>query len=364
MLAKALSLPRPRGGTPARLRPGAESRWFPQGQPQTDAAAIPGRSRAPTGAGGTQGAKGVRGHIFILVGPSGGGKTTLIRRVSRYGAGPGAPDWPPDAIHPPEGSAEAEFVFVPSTTSRPPRSGEQQHVDYHFVSEAEFDALQAAGAFVEWQNVHGHRYGSSRHHLRAVVERGLQGITSADILGAFKIKAAMPADVTTVFVTPSRPETLRERILCRGRVTSAELQRRLARVAMEMELAYACDHLIRNDDLEEAVAALQLLARWRRLQASRLTHFGRRPVIRMIELADPPTWGAGTRFCIADCETASDAVQRVARQWWWELHPEATAFALPPFDPSPLGPCRAEETAEALLLIAPWRAQLPARALR
>ncbi len=288
----------------------------------------------------------MKGHLFVLVGPSGGGKTTLIRQVTT--------SVPP---------GQAPFVFVPSTTSRPPRCGERDGVDYHFLTVAEFETQCAQGAFLEVQRVHGHHYGSSRQRLRAVVEEGAQGITAADILGAFKIKAAMPADVTTVFVTPSRPDTLRERILTRSAVSSGELERRLARVAMEMELAYACDRLILNDELDVAVTALRALAEAQRLQGVRLSHFGVLPVVRMVELAEPPRPALGARFCLADCETPAQAVQRILRQWWWELHPEATSFRLPACTAAPAAPPRQERTADAVLDVAPWRVQLPAGGL-
>ena len=295
----------------------------------------------------------MHGHLFILVGPSGGGKTTLIRHVTHYGQAADA-----------EGE-NASFVFVPSTTSRPPRPGERDGVDYFFVDEVAFATQHRAAGFLEVQRVHGYHYGSSRTRLRGIVARGLWGITAADILGAFKIKAAMPADVTTVFVTPSRPDILSERIRARGQVSDAELERRLARVAMEMELAYACDRLVLNDDLEGAVGQLRLLAAAQRQQAARLRHFNTQPVVRVIDLAGAPSPEAGSRFCVADCETLPQAALRVTRQWWWEFHPQATRFALPPCqDPSPLAPPHQECGEHAMLEVHAWSACLPTGALR
>ncbi len=280
----------------------------------------------------------MRGHIYLLVGPSGGGKTTLIRQVTQ--------------------GSDPAFAFIPSTTSRAPRPGETAKVDYHFVDEEEFSARLAAGEFLEWQRVHGYRYGSSRDRLEAAVRTGQRGITSADILGAFKIQAAMPTDVTTVFVSPTQLETLRGRICGRAPTSAAELERRLARVEMEMQLAHACDELVLNDDLARACADLEAVARDEERSQARRRHFGRRPVIRVVEVQSPPRPGCGTRFCVSECETPRQAAERVLHQWWWECHPAAIRFQLPRSILRPAGTC-VEQTAEATLEICRWDAMFP-----
>lgn len=280
----------------------------------------------------------MRGHVYLLVGPSGGGKTTLIRTVTAPGHG---------------------FTFIPSTTSRPPRPGEVAGSDYHFVDDKAFSTLVGDGEFLEWQRVHGFRYGSSRRRIEAVVAAGLRGITSADILGAFKIKAAMPADVTTVFVTPSHLDTLRQRISRRAPVTAEELDRRLARVAMEMQLAHACDALILNDELDLAHAELEALTGDQERRAAARAHFGRLPVVRAVEVEPPPQTECGTRFCVSACETPRDAAERVLHQWWWECHPSATRFALPGWELRRVGQ-REEHTERAVLDVTRWVVTLQA----
>ena len=265
---------------------------------------------------------GTPGHIFLLVGPSGGGKTTLIHRVT-VGT-PRHPDLP-------------AFRFVPSTTSRAPRPGERDGVDYHFVDEPEFDRLTADGEFLEWQRVHGYRYGSSRARLLSAVGGGQWGITSADILGAFKIKAALPDRVSTVFVTPSDPRRLRDRILERSPLSEAEVERRLGRVDMELALAHACDRLVLNDDLEQAARRLCICAAAQAEAAARRAHFGRLPVVRMVDVGPPPRPECGRRFCVGESETPEQAVERVLHQWWWECHPRAARFDLPPRQVRPAG---------------------------
>lgn len=281
-----------------------------------------------------------RGHIFLLVGPSGGGKTTLIQRLT---GDRGTPD----------------FTFVPSTTSRAPRPGERDGTDYHFVAEAEFDRLSQRGDFLESQRVHGFRYGSSRARLLAAVDGGQWGITSADILGAFKIKAALPELVSTVFVTPSDCAGLRERILERAPLPEAELERRLGRVAMELELAPACDRLVLNDDVAVATERLRLFAAAEARRAERLAYFHRRPVVRMVDVGPPPRPECGSRFCVADCETAEQAVERVLHQWWWECHPRAGRFDLPARTVRPTGRQEYVPAPGATLDVTWWTASCP-----
>lgn len=175
------------------------------------------------------------GHVFLLIGPSGSGKTTLIREIrKRY----------------------PQIRFIPSTTTRPPRPGETDRVEYYFVSGREFEAISAAGGFFEWETIHGNRYGSSRERLTGAVDRGVIGITSIDILGGAKIKAAMGEDATTVFVRSSSLEELKRRLIARGDTDLDDMGNRLARAGMEMELAGRCDYTLLNDDLGVAVNTL------------------------------------------------------------------------------------------------------------
>jgi guanylate kinase len=187
-----------------------------------------------------------QGHLFLLIGPSGSGKTTLIREIRRH-----CPD----------------VVFVPTTTTRPPRPTEANGREYYFVSDAEFDAMLAAGEFFEWQEIHGFRYGTSRSRILEALRRGSLGILSIDILGGMRLKEELPDHVTTIFVRPSSLAALKERLLARG--DTDDIARRLQRVQMELDLAGRCDYLLVNDDLEAAVGALRRI-----LEAHRS---GRRP---------------------------------------------------------------------------------------
>jgi guanylate kinase len=175
------------------------------------------------------------GHVFLLIGPSGSGKTTLIQALRRR---------------------QPEVTFLPTTTTRPPRPGETDGVEYFFTSDAEFDRALAAGDFFEWQPIHGHRYGSSRQRFAAALEAGRVGITSLDILGGLAVKAAMGERATTVFVRPSSLAVLRQRLLARGDTGGDDLERRLRRAEMEIAQASRCDYIVINDDLEAALDQL------------------------------------------------------------------------------------------------------------
>ena len=179
------------------------------------------------------------GLLVVLSAPSGGGKTTLAHRFR--------------ASHP-------EAVFSVSATTRAPRGAERDGVDYHFVSPERFAALVAAGAFAEWAEVHGKRYGT----LRATVEEALRGgrvaLFDIDVQGGEQIAAAWPAAATTVFIVPPTVAELERRL--RGRSTDSEdvIRRRLEAARAEATRGLArYDYVVVNDELERALARLDAI---------------------------------------------------------------------------------------------------------
>ena len=180
----------------------------------------------------------MRGHIFLLIGPSGSGKTTLIQEVRKV---------------------EPAVRFIPTTTTRKPRPGEQHGREYFFASDEEFDALIACGDLLEWQWVHGNRYGTSRQRFEEAIEGGVLGITSIDVLGGIAVKAAFPENSTSIFVRPSSPEELRRRLVARGDTPGEDLERGLERVEMEVGQQSRCDAVVTNDNGQLAAALAQLL---------------------------------------------------------------------------------------------------------
>lgn len=255
----------------------------------------------------------------MLIGPSGSGKTTLIKRLLQR--------------------SDSSFLFVPSTTTRPRRPGERDGVDYRFVTEEEFQDRIRRGDFFEWQKVHAHWYGSSRERVQETIEAGRIGLTSIDILGSFKVKNAIPEDVTTIFIAPPSIEELRRRIYNRGSEGRDEVDRRLRRVKMELELAYASDYILVNRTMERAEQLLLSIIETALAQKEARSLFDRVPtyhrvavrirtgdrVLEEVRLAGLP------ETMIGPAESETEAAIRLFKAVWWQLFPSATVFELPAY---------------------------------
>lgn len=179
--------------------------------------------------------------LLILAGPAGVGKSTLCDRLVREVPG---------------------FERVITATTRPPRPNEQDGRDYHFLSEAEFDARLAAGEFLEWAWVHRkYRYGTPRSsvldrlpHASLVMNLDVQGVRS--IRAAAEKIPALKARLVTVFVAPDSLDVLRERLQGRGPVTPEELERRLQSAVLEIGERNSYDFVIHSGTKEQDFRAL------------------------------------------------------------------------------------------------------------
>ncbi len=178
--------------------------------------------------------------LFILVGPSGAGKTTLMKRAMA--------DLPDLRRH------------VTSTT-RPARPGEVHGQDYYFIDRATFDRLRAAGQFVEWQEFYGNLYGSTYDSIEASIGGDVDRITSLEVLGAETLQRLYPDNVVTVFVFPPSLDAVRDRRLGRDGHSSDQEQLRKARAEMEMSHAGSFKYAVVNDDLEEATRCVEGIIR-------------------------------------------------------------------------------------------------------
>lgn len=184
------------------------------------------------------------GILFCLVGPAGGGKTSIAKELISQGAG-----------------ALQKSVSV---TSRKMREGEIPGGSYDFVTRQEFERRVAAGLFFEWEEVHGNLYGTLRATLDDAVTHGKDLVLDIDIRGALNLKRGYPRDVVIVFVLPPSPQVLRERIVSRGGLAEGELDARLATARTEyariLELHGAPDaheYLVVNEKLSDSVRGAQ-----------------------------------------------------------------------------------------------------------
>lgn len=177
----------------------------------------------------------MQGHIFLLIGPSGAGKNTLINALLKK--------YP-------------ELTYIPSFTTRPMRTGESQENPYHFVSREDFVQRINNNEFFEHQNVHGNLYGTSQNEFQKTLNNGQIGVTDVDIIGGLKIKHAWPESITTIFVRPSDPQTLIERLKDRNTESPKDIERRLQRISLEMNMEKQCEFTVINDDLDLAVKSL------------------------------------------------------------------------------------------------------------
>ena len=177
------------------------------------------------------------GRIVVVSGASGAGKSTLCRRMRDL---PGV-------------------CWSISVTTRPRRRGEEDGVDYHFVREEDFRGRMAADEFAEYALVFGSLYGTPRGPLELVLERGGSILVEVDVQGAMALKERYGEDVVTVFVTPSTPKELAQRLSGRSTETDAEMTKRLARAEEEIAQKGRYDHVIVNDDLEKATSDFRML---------------------------------------------------------------------------------------------------------
>jgi|SRR5215469_1133539 len=190
-----------------------------------------------------------RGIIFILSGPSGAGKTSISRPAL-------------EAIEGLETSI--------SLTTRPPREGETDGFDYHFVSDEEFKARLERAELAEWVRNFDASYGTPREPLDRAVASGSDILLDIDIEGARKIRAAYPQDAVTIFVLPPSFEELEARLRRRGTETAAAIEGRLRRAIDETSAYPEYDYLIINADRDDSLSRLRAVVEAERLKVGRL----------------------------------------------------------------------------------------------
>jgi guanylate kinase len=183
------------------------------------------------------------GQLFIVAAPSGAGKTTLVKLLL----------------------AEDPVRLSISHTTRTPRAGEENGVAYHFVSVAEFKAMVAAGDFLEWAEVHGNFYGTSKPWIANELAAGRDVLLEIDWQGAQQVRKIF-AQAVGVFILPPSMEELTQRLTGRGTDSAEVIERRLVAAQDEMRHVGEFDYVIINDTLQQALAELISVVRASRLR--------------------------------------------------------------------------------------------------
>lgn len=186
----------------------------------------------------------LKGSLIVVSAPSGAGKTTLCSAILK---------------------SLDSIAFSISYTTRKPRSGEVDGVDYYFVSEERFKEMIERGEFAEWAVVHGNYYGTSRKTIDDLMERNIDVLLDIDVQGAKQIKALYP-DAVLVFIMPPSFEELKKRLYTRG---AENLELRLRRAFEEMREYSFYDYVIINDNLERAISDLRAIIISERLKVKR-----------------------------------------------------------------------------------------------
>ncbi len=179
---------------------------------------------------------GQRGVLFVFSGPAGVGKGTLKARLfEEFGE---------------------RVAYSVSATTRAPRPGERDGVDYFFITREEFERRLSRGAFLEHACYAGNLYGTPRSNVQSLLSKGVNVLLEIEVQGAMQVKRSMP-DCVSVFILPPDAKELERRLRARGTETEEKIRERLDASRRELACADAYDYRIVNDDIDTAYAALK-----------------------------------------------------------------------------------------------------------
>lgn len=184
------------------------------------------------------------GNLYVVAAPSGAGKSSLVKALMEL---------------------DARVEHSVSHTTRSPRGQEFHGREYFFVSDAEFDAMVQAHAFLEWAHVHGNRYGTSKATIEERIAKGVDVILEIDFQGAIQIKKIF-SNAVLIFILPPSWDELRSRLLRRGEDSPEVVEIRLQNAAEEMAQAHEFDFVIINQLFDKAVFDLKAIVHAQRLK--------------------------------------------------------------------------------------------------
>lgn len=189
-----------------------------------------------------------RSNLIVVSAPSGTGKSTILGRILAQGPA---------------------LRFSVSHTTRAPRPGERDGVQYHFVTRPAFDQMIAEGRLLEWADVHGHRYGTSLAEYETACAGGQDLLLDIDVQGAAQVRARFE-DALAVFILPPSAAALEARLRGRAQDQEAAIRTRLGNALREIRSYRDYDYVLVNDDLESCVDALQCIIRAARCRTSQV----------------------------------------------------------------------------------------------
>jgi guanylate kinase len=193
----------------------------------------------------------MKGNLFIISAPSGGGKGTLIREVLK---------------------TLPKVGYSVSFTTRQPREGEKHGREYFFVSKEDFDNHAANGEFLEFAEVHGRYYGTSKNQVEKMTSEGFDVILEIDVQGAAQVREILP-EAVSIFIMPPSFETLRQRLQKRGTETPENFALRLHNAFEEMSRFEEFDYIVINNDLSQAIEQFKAIFLAERARLKRQTAF-------------------------------------------------------------------------------------------
>lgn len=189
-----------------------------------------------------------RGQLFIVSAPSGTGKTTLVERLVQC-----VPD----------------LRLSRSYTSRPARVGEQDGVDYNFITRERFDVMVREGQFLEWADVFGNYYGTSVADTEAMLARGEDVVLVIDVQGARQVRSR-GIETIDIFVLPPSAAVLEQRLRGRSKDSEEQIRRRLQVASAEVDEYSQYEYVVVNDEIEAAVGRLQSIVGAERARVKRV----------------------------------------------------------------------------------------------